>query len=298
MPDWTKGISAGHGPDNDPDSSSDVEAERQDTPTPLHPDTDTTETPAPQPARQSVDWTAVSLNGTSENSGPEPVQRNNAGSGKPTPDSRKKALRTLGIFGVVMIALVGGVAYVANSVVGGGTDQQPDPEAAAVDEDTAFAPEISTAAPAPETDTDSAAEQTTTDTDAPATPDEDTIGGTCAEVEDSDLPVTRAGQKDLREAWVTYNTELYGHNADGIEAVLTGGSSMRGQDWPDVFDQLDDSSTFCLEMGPIDGDEVTGTVEVTDDDGETTAFSQRATGVEVDGRWFVQDITQAESSRS
>lgn len=121
---------------------------------------------------------------------------------------------------------------------------------------------------------------------------EKSIGGTCSTVEDSELPVMRANQRDIRGAWVTYNSELYAHNAEGIEAVLSGDSSMRDQDWPAVFDQVDKGATFCLEMEKVSGKQVRGHLSVTTADGETTDYYQKATGVDVDGRWFLKDITQ------
>jgi hypothetical protein len=119
---------------------------------------------------------------------------------------------------------------------------------------------------------------------------EDTIGGNCGEVEDSDAEVVKAGQRDPRAAWVTYNSEMYAHNTEGIQTVLAGDSALKKQDWGKVMDATPEGASFCLQMEPTSGSTVRGELTVNTEDGEETVYKQIATVAEVDGRWFIQDI--------
>lgn len=134
--------------------------------------------------------------------------------------------------------------------------------------------------------------------DGPTGPGErdESVGGTCSDVEDRGLPIMRSGQRDPRGAWVTYNAELYGKNPAGVLAVLAGDSSMRDQDWKSVMTQIPEDATFCLEMQPLSGNRMQGSLEVTGADGQKTVYKQRATAVEIDGRWFIQEIKKDSSN--
>lgn len=108
---------------------------------------------------------------------------------------------------------------------------------------------------------------------------------------DSDKPVISPGQKSLREAWVAFSTELYAHNASGVESVLTEDSSMRGQNWEHVFTQLGEAD-FCLSMEAEEQDTVRGQLTVSKE-GTTTAYAQVVTGTEKDGKWLIKEIRKA-----
>lgn len=186
------------------------------------------------------------------------------------------------IAGAAGLALIGGVVYTSTNIM---SDTDP-VTAQAGDVQTSVAPNSDTSGP------QIGPRAVSQNTGATPTAQEKTIGGTCATVEDSDLPVMNAGQKDPRSAWVTYNAELYNHNVDGIKAVLAGDSSLRNQDWAKVIDATPEGATFCLQMEPTSGSTLRGSLEVTTADGESTTYKQKATAVEADGRWYLTDITK------
>ncbi|WP_312980488.1 hypothetical protein [Corynebacterium sp.] len=186
------------------------------------------------------------------------------------------------IAGAAGLALIGGVVYTSTNIM---SDTDP-VTAQAGNVQTSVAPNSDTSGP------QIGPRAVSQNTGATPSVQEKTIGGTCATVEDSDLPVMNSGQKDPRSAWVTYNAELYNHNVDGIKAVLAGDSSLRNQDWAKVIDATPEGATFCLQMEPTSGSTLRGSLEVTTADGESTTYKQKATAVEADGRWYLTDITK------
>lgn len=290
MTDWTKGIPA----DDDSTSatsSSDAQDGKLSEPTPLRPTgegtdwtsvTTTDDDSAPHPshgAHEAVDWTAAE---------PIPAARPSTTGSKDSPtdaELRAKSKRTFAVVAGIGAFLFVVVVIVANTFVGqSDTDESADevvaePAIEGTSEDSSVAPTTTDAEPI--------------ETEPPArTDDTASVGGECSRGGQDNLPVTPAGQNDLREAWVSYNENLYQHNDKGLESVLTHDSTMRGQDWEAVFDQIDSESAFCLQMDPIDGDTVTGELEVTNGAGDTTVFRQSVTGREFEGRWYIKDINQ------
>ncbi|MGV0870458.1 hypothetical protein [Corynebacterium kalidii] len=186
------------------------------------------------------------------------------------------------IAGAASFALIGGVVYTSTQIM---SDTEP-VTAQAGDVQTSVAPNSDTSGP------QIGPRAVSQNTGKTPSGQEKTIGGTCATVEDSDLPVMNAGQKDPRAAWVTYNAELYSHNVDGIKAVLAGDSSLRNQDWAKVIDATPKGATFCLQMEPTSGSTLRGSLEVTTAEGESTTYRQKATAVEADGHWYIREITK------
>lgn len=205
---------------------------------------------------------------------------------------------------VAAVVVVGAAAAVAAGVWASGLTRDIDPVAAAPDTPAVGAPKPS---PAPMT---TARPRPATDPDSRKT----VVAGGCHRSEDQG--VAEPGQKNLRSAIVSFETEYFANNPSAIPDLLDDSSSMllpkpdraglgdKAGDpeavkaaavghWRDVLNQIPAGSTWCLTMSPQSLNRVEASLEVTGA-GKTTTYRQVIDGVRGgDGKWRIKEITAA-----
>ncbi|MFE1513241.1 hypothetical protein [Corynebacterium bovis] len=205
---------------------------------------------------------------------------------------------------VAAVVVAGCAAAVVAGVWASGLTRNIEPVAAAPDEPAVGQPQpspvpVTTSRPRPATDPDSG---------------KTVVAGGCHRSEDQG--VAEPGQKNLRSAIVSFETEYFANNPSAIPDLLDDSSSMllpkpdraglgdKAGDpeavkaaavghWRDVLNQIPAGSTWCLTMSPQSLNRVEASLEVTGA-GKTTTYRQVIDGVRGgDGKWRIKEITAA-----